>query len=37
MKPKTQKSIKFIEELHAHIVGSPLLRKNVQKKNESQI
>ena len=37
MKPKTQKSIKFIEELHLHIVGSPLLRKNVQNKNESQI
>jgi len=37
MKPKSQKSIKFIEELHKHIVRSPLLRKNVQNKNESQI
>ena len=37
MKPKTQKLISFIEELHAHLVSSPLLRKKVQNKNESQI
>jgi hypothetical protein len=37
MKPKTQKLINFIEKLHEHIVRSPLLRKKVQNKNESQI
>ena len=37
MKPKTQKLISFIDELHDHIVTSPLLRKKVQNKNESQI
>ena len=37
MKPKSQKSINFIQELHKHIVRSPLLRQKVQNKNESQI
>ena len=37
VKPKSQKSIKFIEELHKHIIKSPLLRQNVHNKNESQI
>ena len=37
VKPISQKSINFIQELHKHIVRSPLLRQKVQNKNESQI
>ena len=37
VKPKSQKSINFIQELHKHIVRSHFLRQKVQYKNESQI
>ena len=37
MKAKTSKSKEFIEGHHKHLIGSPLLRKNVQTKSESQI
>ena len=37
MKRKTKNAIKFIENLHSHLVKDPLLRQNVRNKSESQI
>jgi len=37
MKKKTQKAISFIEELHKHLTGSPLLRDESQGRDERQI